>query len=420
MLFFYNLFIWIYTSGIRLAALWNEKAAAWTNGRKHWRSKLAAQLAAAGIDAAVQTVWMHCASLGEFEQGREIIERLRAAHPQYKIVVSFFSPSGYEVRKQYKGADVVCYLPADTKRNAAAFIKLVNPALVLWVKYDYWYHFLTTLQKQEVQLYLVSGIFRWDQPFFKWYGGLHRKMIACYSWLFVQNEDSRRLAVRFFPGNKISISGDTRFDRVITIANQWHAIPEIERWINGTQQVVVAGSTWAQDEEELVHYAKMHPHIKFIIAPHNVDTGTIGDSLGLFPNSTTFSAFNRDLSDDSTQILIIDNVGMLSRLYHYATICYVGGGFGDDGVHNVLEAAVYGKPVVHGPEFSKYIEAVALEQNGGSFDVEDALELEKLLDKLFSDPDFYNTAAAKAKAFVYNRAGASDMIISFLQKDLKM
>jgi 3-deoxy-D-manno-octulosonic-acid transferase len=370
-----------------------------------------------------QTVWMHCSSLGEFEQGRPVIEKLKAQDPSITVIVSFFSPSGYEVMKNYSGAEVVCYLPMDSPANAADFISIINPTMVLWVKYEYWFYYLKEIHSRNIPLLLISGIFRPDQPFFKWHGKLHRQMLPFFSHLFVQNEASKALAEKIIPAEKISVSGDTRFDRVISIAEKFDPLPIIENWLGDTQKVLVAGSTWDEDEEVLTHYAKLHPEIKFIIAPHNINELEIKDVLKLFPDATLFSTLTEStiagVINANSHVLIIDNVGMLAKLYHYATVTYIGGGFGNDGVHNVLEAAVYSKPVVHGPEYEKFAEAKGLIEAGGSFEIEDALELEKVLDKLFTDEAFYKTSATAAGKFVYTQQGATQKVVDYISTLIK-
>ncbi len=360
---------------------------------------------------------MHCASLGEFEQGRPLLEKLALQYPPANIVVSFFSPSGYEICKNYKGASLVCYLPMDSAANARTFLQIVQPTLVLWVKYEFWYYYLTQIKNQHIPLLLVSGIFRPDQPFFKWYGSLHRNMLQCFTQLFLQNKASEQLAATIADTTKITISGDTRFDRVIAVAENFEPVQPVESWIAGAKQIMVCGSTWDEDEEELSHYVKLHPEIKFIIAPHNVNKEEIADVLKLFPDAILYSKLPEQAVIPQNHVLIIDTVGILSRLYQYATVAYVGGGFGSDGVHNVLEAAVYGKPIVHGPEYEKFAEATALVEAGGAFETTDALHLEKLLDKLFTDIAFHKAAATISKTYVYEHKGASNNIVQFIQEN---
>lgn len=359
---------------------------------------------------------MHCASLGEFEQGRPVLESLRAQYPNHKFLLTFFSPSGYEVRKNYPGADLIAYLPMDSKVNATRFINLVNPQLVIWVKYEYWYYYLTALKKKAVPVLLISGIFRRDQPFFKWYGRLHQYMLESFDQLFVQNEASRQLLTEI-GFKKVTVNGDTRFDRVAEIAAGFQPIPAIETFC-GNHPVIVAGSTWEADEEELDHYANTHTKIRFIIAPHEIDEPHLQDIEQLFKHTIRFSEWNKTLqADPSVNTLIIDNIGMLSKLYHYATITYIGGGFGKDGVHNVLEAAVYGKPVVFGPVYDKFIEAAELVEAGGGISIETALELEEEFNDLLSNKEAYEKAASSAAQYVASKTGATKAVTAYIQEN---
>lgn len=405
----YRLFIFFYTGAIRLASLWNPKARLWVRGRRHrkgWPPK-----------GTGPTVWMHCASLGEFEQGLPVLEAIKKQYPSYRVVVSFFSPSGYEVKKGYGGADYITYLPVDNQRNAADFIEAVNPALVIWVKYDYWFHFLTELKRRNVPVLLVSAIFRPKQPFFKWYGQVWRQMLECFSALFVQTNASQALLATLGLGDKVMVNGDTRFDRVLAIAQQFEPIPAIEAFC-GDSTVIVAGSTWEEDEAELVHYTTAHPEIRFIIAPHEVDPANLEDVKKLFAGSVYYSELleGKVPEPGRSGVLIIDNVGMLSRLYRYAHITYVGGGFGKDGVHNMLEAAVYGKPIVIGPEYEKYAEAVDLVACGGAISIDNALELEKTLDTLLGSDTALDTAAKAAHDYVQAHTGATQNVVRYIQE----
>jgi 3-deoxy-D-manno-octulosonic-acid transferase len=404
-----------YEAGIRLLAPWNPKARQWVAGRRNWRQNLASRIST--TPGTGPWVWMHCASLGEFEQGRPLLEKLKQQYPQIRIVLSFFSPSGYEVQKDYAGANIVCYLPADNPANARAFISMVNPALVLWVKYEYWFFYLQQIKERDIPLLLISGIFRHNQAFFRWYGGGFRKMLTSFTHYFLQNAESARLLASVVPAAPATVSGDTRFDRVTEIRNNWTAIAEVEAWMGTTDQVIVAGSTWLDDEEALAHFAAMHPQVKLLVAPHHVHGNALKDTLAIFPKALRFSKLSQTEGPAAFQILLIDNVGMLSRLYQYGTICYVGGGFTGDGVHNVLEAAVYGKPVVHGPEYEKYAEASGLLQCGGGFAIESELELEKLLDTLLTDAEKRADAGKRAGQFVDSHAGATQKILDYIQSN---
>jgi 3-deoxy-D-manno-octulosonic-acid transferase len=446
-LFIYNIFLFLYSIGIRITSLWNPKARLWRNGRKDIWAELekavgSRQKAEDGDLSREEPhspltthhsplVWMHCSSLGEFEQGRPVLEAIKQQYPTAKTLLTFFSPSGYEVRKNNSGADYVMYLPMDSKANARKFISLVQPDLVIWIKYEYWFYFLTELKKKQIPLLLVSGIFRPDQPFFKWYGRLHWYMLESFNHLFVQTDNSKELLRTIGFTNNVSVSGDTRFDRVVQIAEQFKPIDHIEQFC-GNSPVIVAGSTWPEDEEEIDHYANTHPEIKFIIAPHEINEEHLKEIEKLFKHSIRFSKLAAHLSpspkpvarnkqlpseEQKPNTLIIDNIGMLSKLYKYATITYIGGGFGDDGVHNVLEAAVYGKPVVHGPVYEKYIEAVELVQAGGAFVINTALELEKTCNDLLTDTGTYQVSCQAARNYVYNKKGATEKVMQYIQEN---
>jgi 3-deoxy-D-manno-octulosonic-acid transferase len=358
---------------------------------------------------------MHCASLGEFEQGRPLLEEIRRTEPGVTIILTFFSSSGYEIRKDYKGADYIFYLPMDSASNARRLLDLFQPKLVLWVKYEFWYYVLREIHRREIPLLLVSGIFRDDQPFFKWYGGIYREMLNFFTHFFVQNEQSKELLAGAGYKDNCTISGDTRFDRVVEIAEGGEHLEWIERFC-AERKTVVAGSTWQEDEEELDHYANTHPDIRFILAPHEIDKSHLQDIRKLFHRNVLYSELvaSATLPQPDVNVLIIDNIGMLSRLYKYATITYVGGGFGEDGVHNVLEAAVYGKPVVFGPVYDKFIEAEELVENGGAFSIESALELEAKFDMLFNDEKAYNDACEASKVYVYAKTGAKKKIMEYI------
>ncbi|HTR27928.1 MAG TPA: glycosyltransferase N-terminal domain-containing protein [Puia sp.] len=419
-IFFYHVFLWLYKIGIRLVAPWNVKARAWLDGRRDIFERIGAEL----NGTAGKVVWMHCSSLGEFEQGRPVIEDLRRTAPGVRIVVTFFSPSGYTAKKGYAGADHIFYLPLDGLRNARRFIDLVNPSLVLWVKYDYWYYFLVELKKRRIPALLISGVFRSDQPFFRWYGRLHRYMLECFSHLFVQTEASKLLLKRLVPMENVSVSGDTRFDRVIEIAEEVIKMPEVEAFC-GAQPVIVAGSTWEEDEEEMDHYANTHPEIRFILAPHEINEDRLAEVERLFHHSIRYSSWVSNGGAlkisrpgwPEPNVLLIDNIGMLSKLYRYATVAYVGGGFGDDGVHNVLEAAVYGKPVVYGPVIEKYAEAVELTECGGGIVIDSALEAEKVFDRLLRDQAEREETGKASRDYVHSRKGATRRITRFIQEN---
>ena len=386
---------------------WNDKARRWIKGRKEFPS----------TSFTEKTIWMHCASLGEFEQGRPLLEEIKTQYPSYKIVLSFFSPSGYEVMKNYTGVDLVFYLPMDNMLHAKKLIDNLNPALVLWVKYEYWYYYLTELKQRNIPVLLVSGIFRKKQPFFKWYGSIWKKMLSRFDWFFLQDEESITLLASIGIKDNTSIAGDTRFDRVIAIAEKKEPVPHIKEFI-GSDRVLVAGSTWEEDEMELLHFIRSNPRIKFIIAPHEIHESNLLDVKKEFKDPLLYSelAAKKNLKDDK-HILIIDNIGMLSKLYQYADVTYVGGGFGSEGVHNVLEAAVYGKPVVFGPVYEKFSEAKGLVECGGAVSVSGPLQLEAVLSKLFDDTETLQKSSIAARDFVYNNKGATDKIIDHIQRN---
>ena len=363
-----------------------------------------------------QLVWMHCSSLGEFEQGRPVLEKLKGQNPKIKILLTFFSPSGFEVRKNYPGADYIFYLPIDSPQNARTFFDIVKPEFILFVKYEFWYYYLHEAKKRNIPLLLISGIFRNSQLFFKFYGSFYRKMLRCFTHLFVQNEESVTLLGSIGLNKNVSLSGDTRFDRVIEIAEGFEPIAAIDKFC-ADHDVIVAGSTWNDDDEELDHYANTETHLRFIIAPHDIGADRIEECKRLYKHSILYSQLKETISQDINTI-IVDNVGMLSRLYKFATVCYVGGGFGEDGVHNVLEAAVYGKPVVFGPEYEKYFEAKELVESGGGITVSSALELEKELDKLLKKDDEYYAICRASKDYVYSKKGATDEIITYINQNV--
>lgn len=406
--FFYNIFIFLYPKIAWLISAKNIKAKQWIDGRKN----IFTSLENAFKNVEEKVIWIHCSSLGEFEQGRPLIEAIKKNKPQQKIVLTFFSPSGFEVQKNYTNADWIFYLPMDSFIHAKKFYDIIQPSLVVFVKYEFWFYYLNEAKKRNIPLLLISGIFRADQPFFKWYGGFYKKMLKCFTYLFVQNSSSAALLSSIGFDANVAICGDTRFDRVIDIAQQFKPIAAIEKFIEN-YPVIVAGSTWMEDDEELNHFANTHPKIKFIIAPHVIDDDRIQECLSLYKNAILFSQILNSKSQ-TTNVLIIDNIGMLSSLYKYATICFVGGGFGEDGVHNVLEAAVFGKPVVFGDEFDKYVEAVELIECDGAFSVENALEAEHIFNKLLSDDNLYNQVAIHASNYVKSKSGATKKIIHYL------
>jgi 3-deoxy-D-manno-octulosonic-acid transferase len=401
----YNLFIQLYAFAIRIASIWNKKAKFWIEGRKAFPS----------FEHKEKTIWMHCASLGEFEQGRPVLENLKKSYPEHSIVLSFFSPSGYQSAQKFYGADQIIYLPLDTAFNAKEIISRINPGIVLWVKYEYWYHYLTEIKKSNIPLLLISGIFRENQPFFKFYGHLWRKILESFTHFFVQNSHSKFLLESIGFNENITISGDTRFDRVIEIAENKAPVEGIDVF-KDKNRLLVAGSTWKEDVQMLAEYAKKNPSLKFIIAPHEISTHSLKETKNFFSKAVLYSELTTNSAMDKTSnVLIIDNIGMLSRLYAYADISYIGGGFNKSGIHNTLEAAVYGKPVIFGPHYKKFEEANRLINEGGGASFKNYSELEKILDHYLGNSEKIKTAGINAKEIVYGGKGATEKISAYIR-----
>lgn len=406
----------IYKAGIQTVSLGNKKAKLWIEGRKGTFKKLRNTVSKFSNE---KIIWMHAASLGEFEQGRPVLQKLKETNSNIKIIVTFFSPSGFEIVKNNKEFTNVFYLPMDSRLHAEKWMNILKPDLVLWVKYEYWHYYLQEIQKRKIPLLMVSGIYRESQTFFKWYGGFYRNMLKPFTHFFVQNENSKEWLEKLVPAEKITISGDTRCDRVINIVNNFSEIPGIADFC-GDKKVIVAGSTWEEDEAEWTHYVREHSEVKFIIAPHEIDEENLRDVQKQFAGSVFYSEWmSNRLIFNNTEIncLIIDNIGMLSRLYYYATVTYVGGGFGDDGLHNILEAAVYGKPVIFGPEYGKNFEAEEMLESSGAISIKNAIELEKIVDELLKDNEELRVRSEAAKNYVYKNAGATDKIISYIESN---
>lgn len=410
-LFFYHIFLLLFRLFLHIASGWNKKAALWVNGRKNIFHHLQTQV----ISEPGSLIWVHCASLGEFEQGRPVLEKLRTRYPTYKILLTFFSPSGYEIRKDYRGADWVFYLPADSRANARKFLNIIRPALVLFIKYDYWYFYLTECKKRKIPLLMVSAVFRKNQPFFRWYGFLHRKMLHCFTHFFVQDENSKIL-LQNLGIERVTRSGDTRFDRVIEIAEKSEP-PEVIKKFCGKAKVLVAGSTWPADEKLIQTVLPEVSGWKLILAPHEINPGHLAQLKLLFPQAVFLSEIDQPHEMRSyPDCLIIDNIGLLSKIYACATLAYIGGGF-NRGIHNVLEAAVYGVPLFFGPRFEKFREAVDLQNEGAAFCVQTAAELIQNLKLLMQDAGYYNRCCQQAKQYVYNNKGATEKIFYYIQEN---
>ena len=400
----YDLIMKLYAGAIRLVGMKNEKARLWHEGRKDLFERMRAK-----IDPKDRVVWIHVASLGEFEQGRPIIEELRRTHPEYKILLTFFSPSGYEVRKNYEGADVICYLPFDTPRNVCRFLDLARPSMAFFIKYEFWQNYMKGLQRRGIPTYSVSSIFRPNQVFFRWYGGQYYKVLTRITHFFVQNEESLRLLATRGVTNA-TVVGDTRFDRVLEIHQAAKQLPLVERFKGDCSKVFVAGSSWQPDEELFIDYFNRHPEMKLIIAPHVVDENHLAwiESRLNRPSMRYTRALGADLS--RADCLIIDCYGLLSSIYRYGEISYVGGGFGV-GIHNVLEAAVYGIPVLFGPNNQRFREARQLLAEGGGFEIHDAAEFNATMDRLLTDETFLAQSGERAGRYVKENAGAADAIL---------
>lgn len=409
--FAYILFIRLYPLAAGIFGVFNKKARLWVAGRKDIFATIQNSLR----NDSRKKIWVHCASLGEFEQGLPLMEELKKKYSPYALVLTFFSPSGYENEKNNKIADHVFYMPIDGPANAKRFYDSVQPSLVVFVKYEFWNYYLQEAKLRNIPLLLVSGIFRKSQPFFAAYGDFHRKMLQCFTHLFVQTEHTRQL-LHSIQITNTSVSGDTRFDRVLEIAEAFKPVPAIDNFIAG-KKVVVAGSTWVDDDEALDHYANTYQDYRFIIAPHDIGEGRLKECESLYKNCIRYTAFQAlNAIPEEANILLIDNIGMLKYLYKYADICYIGGGFGGDGVHNVLEAAVYNKPVIFGPEYEKYVEAVELLDKEGAFSVENALELEDMLNELFEDADLYQYCSTAAGNYVRSKTGATSGVMQYIQE----
>jgi len=399
----YNIAISIYGALIFLASLFNEKARLLHDGQ-HQAFKLLKEK----IDPNATYVWFHSASLGEFEQGRPVIEQLKREQPDIKIVLTFFSPSGYEVRKNYAGADIVSYLPLDTPRAASKFVELLKPAKAIFIKYEFWPNYLLALQAAKVPVFSISAIFRPGQVFFKSYGKWYRGLLGTFSHIFVQDVYSAELLEKYGLKN-VSVAGDTRFDRVVDLAEQAKIIPLVEAFVGDAPKVIVAGSTWPKDEELLVRYLKAHAGVKLILVPHEIHEAHLSGITRLLDTDFVRYTQATDSSVLSTNCLIVDTIGLLSSIYRYTNVSYVGGGFGV-GIHNTLEAAVYGVPVVFGPNYLKFREARELIAAGGAFSINNYEELEAQLDNLFADKQ----AGKIAGEYVTKNTGATAEICKIL------
>ena len=418
----YNVIIYLYLLGVAIYSRFNEKV------RKMWRGEREAfHILKEKVDPEAKYVWFHAASLGEFEQGRPLMEELRREHPEYKILLTFFSPSGYEVRKNYDGADIITYLPLDTITNARRFLRAVRPVMAYFIKYEFWYNYLHILKHRGVPVYSVSSIFRPDQVFFKWYGRQYGKVLNCFTHFFVQNEVSKELLAKIGIKN-VTIVGDTRFDRVLQIKEAAKQLPIVEAFVkesgvrsqesvgHSKPKVFVAGSSWPPDEEIFIKYFNQHPEWKFIIAPHVIGEDHLRQIEKLFERCKvvryTKISENSENSEysENADVLIIDCFGLLSSIYRYGDVAYVGGGFGV-GIHNLLEAAVWSVPVFFGPNNQKFQEAQGLKQNGG-LEITDYESFASQMDRLAKDAEYLKAQGEQAGRFVESLSGATEKVLA--------
>ena len=403
----YNLAIYLYLLGVAVYSRFNEKV------RKMWRGERDAfRILREQVDPNARYVWFHAASLGEFEQGRPLMEQMKREHPDIKILLTFFSPSGYEVRKNYEGADIICYLPLDTITNARRFLRTVRPEMAFFIKYEFWYNYLHILKHRNVPVYSVSSIFRDGQVFFRWYGRQYGKVLKCFTHFYVQNEKSKELLNKIGLNN-VTITGDTRFDRVLQIKEQAKQLPVIEQFTKG-QKVFIAGSSWQPDEDIFIKYFNEHRDWKLVIAPHVIGEDHLQQIEKLLEGRkvvryTDVSENSKDL--ENAEALIINCFGLLSSIYNYAGVTYVGGGFGV-GIHNTLEAAVWDVPVIFGPNNEKFHEAQGLKTCEGGFEITNYEDFEHLMNRFESDADYLKHAGQQAGNYVKQLSGATKRILS--------
>lgn len=408
MLFLYNLVVSIAGFFLKIVALFIPKIKLFVKGRKNVFAVLEEK-----IKPADKTIWFHSASLGEYEQGLPVIEKIKEKYPSHKIIVTFFSPSGYEVRKNNNVADVTIYLPLDTKKNAKRFLKLVHPEKAFFIKYEFWLNYLKELENERIPTYLVSGIFRDSQMFFKWYGGFYRKALKAFTYFFVQNESSKQ-KIEAIGFHNVIVSGDTRFDRVNAILERDNSLDFIENFKNN-QTTIVIGSSWPKDEVLLAQYINQAPEdVKFIIAPHNIKAEQISAFQSQITKSSILFSKKESAALSNFQVFIIDTVGLLTKIYSYGTIAYVGGGFGNSGIHNILEPATFGIPIVIGPNYSNFAEAVALVQLGGCLVISNNEELKHALDKLVTDKNFLVEKGEICRSFIQDNKGATNSIMEIV------
>ncbi|WP_300565149.1 glycosyltransferase N-terminal domain-containing protein [Flavobacterium sp.] len=411
MLFLYNFIVQIAGFLLKIIALFSPKIKLFVDGRKSVFATLKNK-----INPEDKTIWFHAASLGEYEQGLPVIEKIKEKFPNHKIVITFFSPSGYEVRKNNTVADVTVYLPLDTKNNAQEFLKLVHPEMVFFIKYEYWPNYLHELQKQNIKTYLISGIFREKQSFFKWYGGFYRNALKTFNYFFVQNERSK-LLLQSIGFNNVKISGDTRFDRVVSILERDNSLDFIENFKNNTTTIVI-GSSWPKDENLLIKYINQaDENVKFIIAPHNIKEEQISNLKKQITKSVVLFSEKENKNLSEYQVFLIDTIGILTKIYSYADIAYVGGGFGNPGVHNILEPATFGLPIVIGPNYSHFAEATALVNLEGCLSISNQEQLNQAFHFLLQNQDERFEKGHICSTFVQMNKGATNVILKHISND---
>ena len=412
MFFLYNFLLVLASQLVKILALFSPKIKLFVNGRKTVFETLSAK-----ISPEDKTIWFHAASLGEYEQGLPVMEKIKQKFPNHKMVLTFFSPSGYEVRKNNTFADATVYLPLDTKSNAKQFLKLVHPDLVFFIKYEYWPNYLNELKKRNIETYLISGIFRDKQAFFKWYGGFYRNALKTFEYFFVQNESSKKL-LQSLGYQNVKISGDTRFDRVVSILDRDNSLDFIEQFKNNTTTIVI-GSSWPKDESLLVNFINQtDAQVKFIIAPHNIKAEQILElKKSITKKTVLYSEYVETQLIASLQennVFIIDTIGILTKIYSYADIAYVGGGFGNPGVHNILEPATFGIPIVVGPNYSHFAEATALVNMEGCISITNQNQLNDAFNNLISNDDIRHEKGHICETFVQMNKGATDVILKHI------
>lgn len=407
----YNIGMFLYEKAIGVAALRNPKARCWRDGRRNIFEKLQQS-----IQPNETIVWVHAASLGEFEQGRPIIESIKAKRPDVKILLTFFSPSGYEIRKNYPGADYIFYMPIDRRRYVRRFLDIVKPEAAIFIKYEFWLNYLSELRRRQVRSYVVSAIFRPNSVFFRWWGGAWRKALHTFTKMFVQNEESRELLAKLGHHNVV-VAGDTRFDRVAAIARNAARVPLIERF-KGDSRLFVAGSTWGPDEELLQELINRNPSVRFVIAPHEMSEERISRIIALTKGGAVRYTQSTESDDFSNvQVLILDTVGILSSVYGYATWSYIGGGFGV-GIHNTLEAATFGLPIAFGPKYHKFKEACDMVARGAACSIRNYDELEAWFAPLRDDEEHLQKTGSLAREYTESNLGATDLIVDAVLKEL--